>query len=285
MLAATGNMSTGGTSIDRTREAHPDNVEIAETAAQVVGLDVAGHRLHRAGHHRAGARAGRRDRRGQRRARLPHAHQPDRGRAAVRGQAGHRPALRARLERAHPDRRRDRHQRQDDDRAHDRPHPEADGPARGHDHDRRHRHRRPADPEGRHVRPAIGADGAPEPVGRHGRVRGRARRHPARGPGLRPQRRRRRDQRHRRPPRAARRRDDGPAGARQVGARGGRAARRFRGAQRRRSARRADGPPVPWQRRLLLDGRGRRQRLRTASTATAAAAERRWSSSRPTRAS
>ena len=35
-------MSTGGTSIDRTIEAHPDNVEIAETAAQVIGLDVAG---------------------------------------------------------------------------------------------------------------------------------------------------------------------------------------------------------------------------------------------------
>ena len=41
-LALTGNMSTGGTSIDRTGEAHPENVEIAETAAQVVGLDVAG---------------------------------------------------------------------------------------------------------------------------------------------------------------------------------------------------------------------------------------------------
>jgi cyanophycin synthetase len=41
-LALTGNMSTGGTSIDRTIEAHPDNVEIAETAAQVVGLDIAG---------------------------------------------------------------------------------------------------------------------------------------------------------------------------------------------------------------------------------------------------
>ena len=41
-LAATGNMSTGGTSIDRTGEAHPDNVEIAETAARVIGLDVAG---------------------------------------------------------------------------------------------------------------------------------------------------------------------------------------------------------------------------------------------------
>ncbi len=41
-LALTGNMSTGGTSIDRTIEAHPDNVEIAETAARIVGLDIAG---------------------------------------------------------------------------------------------------------------------------------------------------------------------------------------------------------------------------------------------------
>jgi cyanophycin synthetase len=41
-LALTGNMSTGGTSIDRTIEAHPDNVEVAETAARIVGLDVAG---------------------------------------------------------------------------------------------------------------------------------------------------------------------------------------------------------------------------------------------------
>jgi len=41
-LALTGNMSTGGTSIDRTMEAHPENIEIAETAARVVGLDIAG---------------------------------------------------------------------------------------------------------------------------------------------------------------------------------------------------------------------------------------------------
>ena len=38
----TANMSTGGTSIDRTDEIHPDNVEIARQAAMVVGLDVAG---------------------------------------------------------------------------------------------------------------------------------------------------------------------------------------------------------------------------------------------------
>src|SRR5204863_10005948 len=41
-LASTGNMSTGGISIDRTWEAHEDNVEIAEEAARVIGLDIAG---------------------------------------------------------------------------------------------------------------------------------------------------------------------------------------------------------------------------------------------------
>jgi cyanophycin synthetase len=42
LLTLTGNMSTGGISVDRTLDAHPDNVEIAEEAARVVGLDVAG---------------------------------------------------------------------------------------------------------------------------------------------------------------------------------------------------------------------------------------------------
>ncbi len=41
-LKRTGNMSTGGTSIDRTDEIHPDNEEIARQAAMVVGLDIAG---------------------------------------------------------------------------------------------------------------------------------------------------------------------------------------------------------------------------------------------------
>ena len=41
-LALTGNMSTGGISIDRTFEAHPENIEIAEEAARVIGLDIAG---------------------------------------------------------------------------------------------------------------------------------------------------------------------------------------------------------------------------------------------------
>ena len=35
-------MSTGGSAIDRTWDAHDDNVDIAEEAARVVGLDVAG---------------------------------------------------------------------------------------------------------------------------------------------------------------------------------------------------------------------------------------------------
>jgi cyanophycin synthetase len=41
-LTLTGNMSTGGISIDRTWEAHPENVEIAEEAARMIGLDIAG---------------------------------------------------------------------------------------------------------------------------------------------------------------------------------------------------------------------------------------------------
>jgi cyanophycin synthetase len=41
-LALTANMSTGGIAEDVTEQIHPDNVEIAELAAEVVGLDVAG---------------------------------------------------------------------------------------------------------------------------------------------------------------------------------------------------------------------------------------------------
>jgi cyanophycin synthetase len=41
-LVRTCNISTGGISIDCTEEIHPDNVAIAEQAARIVGLDVAG---------------------------------------------------------------------------------------------------------------------------------------------------------------------------------------------------------------------------------------------------
>ncbi len=41
-LRSTGNLSTGGTAIDRTDVIHPDNADIARRAARVVGLDIAG---------------------------------------------------------------------------------------------------------------------------------------------------------------------------------------------------------------------------------------------------
>jgi cyanophycin synthetase len=41
-LRPTANLSTGGTSIDRTDELHPDNITACEIAAAVVGLDIAG---------------------------------------------------------------------------------------------------------------------------------------------------------------------------------------------------------------------------------------------------
>jgi cyanophycin synthetase len=42
VLRPTANLSTGGTSIDRTDEIHPDNVTACEMAANVIGLDIAG---------------------------------------------------------------------------------------------------------------------------------------------------------------------------------------------------------------------------------------------------
>ncbi len=41
-LRSTANLSTGGTSIDRTDEMHPDNITACEMAAGVIGLDIAG---------------------------------------------------------------------------------------------------------------------------------------------------------------------------------------------------------------------------------------------------
>jgi len=42
MLRATANLSTGGTSVDRTDQIHPDNVTACQMAAGIVGLDIAG---------------------------------------------------------------------------------------------------------------------------------------------------------------------------------------------------------------------------------------------------
>ncbi len=41
-LRATANLSTGGTAIDRTEDIHPENIWLAERAAQIIGLDIAG---------------------------------------------------------------------------------------------------------------------------------------------------------------------------------------------------------------------------------------------------
>jgi hypothetical protein len=86
-LRSTGNLSTGGTAVDKTDVIHPDNTDIAVRAAKVVGLDVAGIDLICRGHLEERARARRRHRRGQRRARLPHAPRADRRHAAQRGRA------------------------------------------------------------------------------------------------------------------------------------------------------------------------------------------------------
>ena len=98
-LALTGNMSTGGISIDRTFEAHPENVEIAEEAARMIGLDIAGidficpditEPVRETGGAicEVNAAPG-----------LPDAHPPDDRRAAVHRQAGRRHALPARRRR------------------------------------------------------------------------------------------------------------------------------------------------------------------------------------------
>ncbi len=42
MLRSTGNLSTGGTAVDKTDVIHPDNAEIACRAAKVIGPDVCG---------------------------------------------------------------------------------------------------------------------------------------------------------------------------------------------------------------------------------------------------
>ena len=126
-----------------------------------------------------------------------------------------------------------------------------------HDQHRRRGDRRAAAHPGRRVRPALGPDGAAEPARRLRGLRGRARRHPARGPRLRAQRRGRRPQRPARPPRAARHRHRRAARRRQGRRRRGRAARRACRAQRRRPAGARDAPPLLGSGRVVLDGRAR----------------------------
>ena len=258
-LALTGNMSTGGISIDRTFEAHPENVEIAEEAARVIGLDIAGIDFI-----------------------CPDIVEPVRETGGAICEVNAAPGFRMHT-----------HPTVGDPQFISKPvvdmlfPPGAPsripivavtgtngktttarmishifkglGPQGRHDVDRRHRDRRAAADPLRRVRSQVGPDGAAEPAGRLRRLRGRARRHPARGARLRAQRRRRRAQRAARPPRPARHRHRRAARRRQGGRGRGGAARRLRGAQRRRPARPRDAPQVQ-RRRGLVQHRAARQR-------------------------
>ncbi len=183
-LTLTGNMSTGGISIDRTFEAHPENIEIAEEAAQVVGLDIAGIDFI-----------------------APDITQPVRETGGAICEVNAAPGFRMHT---HPtigdpqyiakpvvdmlfppghcepdsDHRHHRHQREDHHLPDDRPHLQGDRAQGGHDLHRRSGDRRAAGHQGGRVGAPLGEDGAAEPAGGHGGVRGRPRRHPARGTGL-----------------------------------------------------------------------------------------------------
>ncbi len=144
-LRSTGNLSTGGTAIDVTDVVHPDNREMAVRAAQAIGLDVGGVDFLTTDITQLLQGDRRRDLRGQRGARLPHARRAQRGQAARRRRAGDGHALPARRPDAHPDRRDHRHERQDHDHPHARPHPQDGRRHRRPDDHRRRLHRRPPD--------------------------------------------------------------------------------------------------------------------------------------------
>ena len=129
-------MSTGGTSIDRTIEAHPDNVEIAETAARIVGLDVAGidficPDIATPVRETGGAIVEVNAAPGFR----MHTH-PTEGEPQYVARPVIDSLFPAGVVGADPDHQRDRHEREDDDGPDDRPHPQAHGPAGRDDLDR-----------------------------------------------------------------------------------------------------------------------------------------------------
>ena len=237
-LTLTGNMSTGGISIDRTFEAHPENVEIAEEAARVVGLDIAGIDFI-----------------------CPDITEPVRETGGAICEVNAAPGFRMHTHPTIGDPQfiakpvvdmlfppgapsripivavtgtNGKTTTVADDRAHLQGH----GPQGRHDVDRRHRHRRAAGDPRRRVRTEVGPDGAAEPAGRLRGLRGRSRRHPARGARLRAQRRRRGPQR----------RSPTTSGMRGIDTR--RAARRREGGRRSRRCRatatRCSTPTTRW---------------------------------------
>ena len=175
-LQQTGNMSTGGTSIDRTDEIHPVNAEIARQAAMIIGLDVAGVDMIAPISPAPCARpvVG-----SSRSTPVPaSACTPIPPRASPpRGTRRGRHALSGRRIGPHPDRRRHRHQWQDHDHPHDRAHHARRGSARRDDHDRRRLYRRHANRRQRYGRTLERADGVEEPGRRLRRAGDRARGH------------------------------------------------------------------------------------------------------------
>ena len=124
-LRSTGNLSTGGTSVDKTDVIHYDNRIMAERAVKAIGLDVGGVDFISPDITRSYKEVGGAIVRDQRRAGLPHAHRAHGGQAARRGRAGDRHAVPAGDAVPHPDRRHHRHQRQDDHDPHGGAHPQA----------------------------------------------------------------------------------------------------------------------------------------------------------------
>ena len=277
-LALTGNMSTGGISIDRTFEAHPDNVEIAEEAARMIGLDVAGIDFI-----------------------CPDIAQPVRETGGAICEVNAAPGFRMHT---HPtigepqfiakpvvdllfppgravagaDRRRHRHQRQDHDLADDRPHLQGHGPQGRHDLDRRRRHRRaarhqvPTPPGPRSARMVLQnprVDFAVMEVARGGILReglGYDRNDVAVVTNV-----------AARPPRHARHRHPRAARRRQGRRRRGGAPRRVRRAQRRRPAGARDAAPLLRAGRVVLawsEPGSRGARVHRRRTAAAAAGRR-----------
>ena len=264
-LRQTANLSTGGTSIDRTEEMHPDNKTACEMAAAAVGLDVAGVDVMTEDISVAVPRERRGDHRGQRRPRDPDAHASHGGHGAQRRGADRRHAVSAGRRVDDPGDRGDGHERQDHD---DAPHraPVSEQRADGRLHD--DRWRVPAESPrdgGGHDRPLRGEHHPHEPHrGRRGAGDG-ARRHPARGARLRRGGRGRGAERVARSPRPARHSHDRAAGRREERDPGGDEARGARGAQRRRSARLRDARAHRRRHRALLRARVRGERARPGS--------------------